>query len=257
MLTKFAAAAYHMVGTSVVNCETGLDVSELADRRFGAMMSSEVYDDATCLTDVNVFICCCFEMAMQAINETAFPAHIIDALPFDVIGKMRVRLHEQGFQEAYDEVISTFATLLQQSRMEDIEGWEPESTVELVAKLSQHFKAYFNEELPGYRKAIQERRTRDAIRAGAATIKSSGAAVPAISEVLSIIDAVGFGAEAVRAAGDAYSFLDHNTADQAARKERDDRIDAALKAISPKNEAKVLTALRQMRVISAEMQRPY
>jgi hypothetical protein len=61
----------------------------------------------------------------------------------------------------------------------------------------------------------------------------------------------------VRAAGDAYSFLDHNTADQAARKERDDRIDAALKAISPKNEAKVLTALRQMRVISAEMQRPY
>ena len=119
ILTKFAGTAYHMVGTSVVNCETGLDVSELADRRLGIMSGSEVYSDTALLTDVNVFIGCCFEMAMQAINETAFPIHVIDALPFDVIGKMRGRLQEQGFQQAYDEVISTFTSRLKPGRIEN------------------------------------------------------------------------------------------------------------------------------------------
>ena len=129
--------------------------------------------------------------------------------------------------------------------------------MELVSGLSKHFRTYLDQELKGYRKVIQESRAEHAIRAGAATIKSAVSAIPAISEVVSILDVLGTGAEAVRAGGDAFAFLDHNASDQAARKERDDRVDAALKAISPKNEAKVLTALRQMRTIAAEIQRPF
>lgn len=257
MVTKFTGAAYHQVGTSVVNCETGLDVSELADRRFGAMAGSQAYDDAHLLSDVSVFIGCCFESAMQAINESAFPTHVIDALSFDVIGKMRVRLQEQGFQQAYDDVISTFGAQLQQSRVEDLENWEPESTVELVAKLSGHFRAYFDEELKNYRKAIQENRQKDAIRAAVATMKSGGSSIPAISEIASVIDTVGSGVEALRAGGEAFAFLNHDTANDAARKERDGRIDSALEAISPRNKAKILTALRQIRTIASEIHRPF
>lgn len=255
LMTKFAGAAYHQVGTSVVNCETGLDVSELAERRLGAMAGA--YEDSDQLNDVNVFVRCCFEMAMQAVNERAFPMAVIDTLPFDVIGQIRVRLQDQGFQQGYDDLISTFAAQLQQGRLEDLESWEPESTVQLIEMLSLHFRAYFDEELKGYSKAIQENRQSDAIRASMETLRSGGSAIPMISEVASVIDAVGAGAEALRAGSDAWAFRNHETANVAARRERDGRIDRALDAINPRNKAKILTALRQIRTISSEMQKPF
>ncbi len=257
IISRFAAAAYHQVGTSVVNCETGLDVSELADWRVDHLSDSEVYGDAALLTDVNVFMRCCFETAMQAINETAFPAHVIDSLPFEAIGKIRMRLQDQGFQKAYDEVIDSFTSRLAITRMEDIESWEPEDTVALVEQLAKHFRDYFQEELKVYRKATQEAKKDEAIRAGVATAKSSTGLVPGISEVMSIVDAVGTGVQALRAAGDAFALLDHNAADAAARSKRDSMVDLALRKLSPKNEAKILTGLRQMRVISAEYQKPF
>jgi hypothetical protein len=65
------------------------------------------------------------------------------------------------------------------------------------------------------------------------------------------------GLEAARAAGDAFVLLDHEAADAAARSKRDAMIDQALRKLSPKNEAKILTGLRQMRAIGAEYQKPF
>lgn len=257
IISRFAEVAYHQVGTSVVNCETGLDVSELAERRLDYLSDSEVYGDAAILTDVNVFFRCCFETAMQAINEVALPAHVINSLPFDAVGKMRVRLQEQGFQKAYDEVIATFTSRLTTARVDDLESWQPESTVVLVERLAKHFREYFEEELKGYRKAIQEAKKEDAIKAGFATAKSATGMIPGIGEVMSVLDVLGSGLEAARAAGEAFVLLDHNAADEAARAKRDAMIEQALKKLSPKNEAKILTGLREMRAISAEYQKPF
>lgn len=257
IISRFAEVAYHQVGTSVVNCETGLDVSELAWRRLAYLSDSELYGDAAILTDVNVFFRCCFETAMQAINEVALPAHVIDSLPFDVIGKMRIRLQEQGFQKAYDEVIATFIGRLSSPGIDGLESWEPESTVVLVEKLAKHFREYFEQELKAYRKAVQEAKKEEAIRAGFATAKSATGMMPGIGEVLSVLDVLGTGMEAARAAGEAFALLDHNAADEAARAKRDTMVEQALKNLSPKNEAKILTGLRELRAIGAEYQKPF
>jgi hypothetical protein len=145
-----AAACYHLVGTSVVNCETGLDVSTLAEVRLADIAGAQVYEQQGILSDSNIFLRCCFEIAMQVVNETAFPTHVIDAMPLETVAKARARLQEQGFQEAYDEVTRTFISRLQHSAgREAIETWEPEQTVGLVRQLSEHFRAHFNQEIPG------------------------------------------------------------------------------------------------------------
>jgi hypothetical protein len=257
IISLFAEGAYHLVGTSVVNCETGLDVSEFAQWRADHLLGDENYDDMVLLTDVNIFLRCCFETAMQVINETAFPDIVIDSLPFDAIGKMSVRLRDQGFQAAYDSVITTFTSRLVATNMEHIENWDPDSTVDLVSQLAKHFRDYFQEELKVYRKAIQEAKKEEAIRAGVATVKSSVGLVPGISEVLSYVDLGGAASDTFRAAGEAFAYRDHSVADAAARRKRDSMVDEALKKLSPKNESKILTALRQMRAISAEYQRPF
>lgn len=256
-LTKFADAAYHLVGTSVVNCETGLDVSALAERRFAELGAGDIYADANLLTDANVFIRCCFETAMQAINETAFPTHVLDVLPFDAIAKIRTRLSDQGFQDAYDQVIRTFTDRLSNTGVTDIESWQPDETTDLVAGLTKHFRTYLDDELPGYRKAIQEQRMAEAISSGVSTAKGVGGSVPGIGEVISVLDVVHEGANALKAAGEAIAFRDHETANKAARAHRDEMMDAALKALSPRNEAKILTGLRQLRAIAAEWQKPF
>lgn len=256
-LTRFADAAYHLVGTSVVNCETGLDVSALAERRFSEFGAGDIYGDESLLTDANVFVRCCFETAMQAISETAFPTHVLDVLPFDAIAKIRRRLHDQGFQTAYDQVIRTFTDRLVETGVTDIESWQPDETTDLVASLARHFRTYFDEEIPGYRKAIQERRTAEAISAGVSTAKGVGGSVPGIGEVISVLDVLGEGAKAAKAAGDALAFRDHDVANKAARVHRDEMMDGALKALSPRNEAKILTGLRQLRSIAAEWQKPF
>jgi len=72
-----------------------------------------------------------------------------------------------------------------------------------------------------------------------------------------VLDVLGSGMEAARAAGEAFALLDHNAADEAARAKRDAMVEQALKKLSPKNEAKILTGLREMRAIGAEYQKPF
>lgn len=250
-ISRFAAACYHLVGTSVVNCETGLDVVALAEVRLADIAGEGL------LSDTNVFLNCCFEVAMQAVNEIAFPMHVIDALPLETVAKARARLQDQGFQKAYDEVIRTFLSRMQRSSgIESINAWDPDHTVVLVKQLSDHFRAYFAEEVPGYRKAIQERRAGEAIRAGAETVKNIGGAVPGLGELISVVDVIKAGASAVGATTDAMSYRDHNAANAAARRERDEKIERALQELAPTNKAKILTALRQLRAICAELHRP-
>jgi hypothetical protein len=195
---------------------------------------------------------------MQAVNEIAIPMHVVDSLPLETVAKARIRLQEQGFQKAYDEVIQTFLSRIHGSTgIDPINAWDPDHTVTLVKQLSDHFRAYFADEIPGYRKAIQERRVGEAIWATAETVKNIGGAVPVIGELISAVDVIKAGASATAAATDAMAYRDHSAANAAARRERDDRIELALSELLPANKAKILTALRQLRAISAELFRPF
>jgi hypothetical protein len=251
-ISRFARACYHLVGTSVVNCETGLDAAALAEVRLADIAGEGL------LSDTNIFLNCCFEIAMQAINEVAFPMHVIDALPLETVAKARIRLQEQGFQKAYDEVIQTFLSGVERSsEIGLISAWDPARTVDLVKQLSDHFRAYFAEEVPDYRKAIQERRAGEAIRASAETVKNIGGAIPGVGELIAVVDVIKAGASAAVAANDAMAFRDHDAANAAARRERDQRMEYALEKLAPENKAKILTALRQLREISADLHRPF
>ncbi|RWP39796.1 hypothetical protein [Mesorhizobium sp.] len=257
ILSRFANACYHVVGTSVVNCETGLDISALAYHKLGDISGAEVYEQQDLLSDTNIFLRCCFEIAMQAINERAFPATVIDSIPIDTIAKIRLKLQEQGFQDAYDEVLRTFTDRIGgSSDLSTLEEWDPERTVELVNALGGQFRTYFEEEVPGYRKAIQERREEAAIKAGAETVKAIGGLLPGVGTLISIVDLGAAGLGAATAASDAISYRDHAVADAAAHRERDKKVEKALEVLNPSNHAKILTALRQLREISAELQRP-
>ena len=60
----------------------------------------------------------------------------------------------------------------------------------------------------------------------------------------------------VGAVRDAMAYRDHDVANTAARRERDERVERALEELVPANKAKILTALRLLRAICAELHRP-
>jgi hypothetical protein len=152
------------------------------------------------------------------------------------------QLQEQGFQKAYDAVVRTFVDrIATSSDLEAVEGWDPEQTVVLVRELSNDFRRYFDEEIPGYHKAIQERRVHDAVKAGAETVKSIGGLLPGLGQLISIVDLGTSVTSAAWAAFDARRFMDHMAADAAARRERDGKIEEALMDLKPSNGAKILT----------------
>jgi len=260
-LLPFTHACYHLVGTDVVNCETGTDLAELADFRVDEMTDSDVFENMNLLSDTNIFLRCCFATAMQAINEQTFPVIIVDQLSFDDIVKARGALADQGFQRKYDEIVGDFLRrLASEDSMRELETWDAEKTAQVAKELSEHFARYLNAEVPDYRKAIHDWHRGEAIRAGADTVKGLGemvvGAVPGLGELVSILDLSQTAFEGAEHAIMAAKSRDFAFADAEARRQRDEQIERALEVLSPKNKATILTGLRQLREVAAISSKP-
>lgn len=252
ILRRFAHACYHVVGTNVVNCETGMDLSALSEFRIGDLTDDAASVNGSPFSDVNIFIRFCFGAAMRAINEITVPTLIIDAIPFDRFSRLRTALAQQGFQEKYDQIVSEFVTQLTAAdSVKALEAWNPATAVELARQLAEHFRGYIVSELPDYRKAVQDAYEREAIEAGADTIKNLGGAVPGIGEIISVYETAKSTGAFAKAGSKSLLTRDPQIANTEARRIRDTKVEELLERLAPSNRATILSALRELRAIAA------
>lgn len=140
-LTRFERAVYHQIGTQVVNCETGYDLSPLS--RF--TMASEA---ASGVDPTRVFLNSFFATALEAIDSEAVPASVMETLHFSDIDRISLRLREASFQERYDELTSKALSSLGADAKSAIEALEFDRICDLVDALDSQFEAAIAAEAP-------------------------------------------------------------------------------------------------------------
>jgi hypothetical protein len=79
-LNTFAKASYHLVGSAVVRCETGLDLSPLSEVKAADFILAQ----NARLSDEVLFIERFMDYALEAISPALVPTRIIDSLTFEI-----------------------------------------------------------------------------------------------------------------------------------------------------------------------------
>lgn len=256
-LHRFSHACYHVVGTHVVNCETGTDLSALSTIRVNDLTENAANRNNSILSDINIFHRCCFSVAMQAINETTLPVTFVDAIPLKQMREIQEGLRKQGFHDKYDRIVNDFVMRIAAGNsLETLEHWDTSKTVQLVEELAGEFKGHIGRELTHYKTDIQKEHEHAAIHSFADTIKNGFHMVPGISELIAGIEMarsyVGF----VGHSRAVVATRDPNVAKEYAERERARAVEDFVKALNPKNEAVILDALATLRRIAASQMKP-
>jgi hypothetical protein len=257
ILHRFSHACYHVVGTHVVNCETGTDLSALSALRINDLTENSANRNDDVLSDISIFHRCCFATAMQAINETTLPLTFVDAIPLKRMRTIRKALQEQGFQKKYDSIVEDFLSRIAAGNdPASLANWDTTNTVKLAEELAAHFKEHIGREVGHYKTEIQKRHEHGAIHSFADTIKNAFHLIPGISELIAGVEMarsyVGF----VGHARAVVATRDPTVAKQRAERERAREVEDFVKALSPSNEAVILEALAVLRRIAATEMRP-
>ena len=258
-LRRYSHACYHVVGTTVVNCETGTDLAALSEVRINDLTGNAASRSDEVLSDVNIFHRCCFAMAMQIVNEAMVPVTFIDAIPFEKIASIRRALQDQGFQKKYDEIVSDFLSRIAAGNdFKSMEAWDINRTVRLVDELAMDFRRYLESEVVNYKTASQKAHESEAVWSFAETAKSGLHMVPVISELIAGVEMVKSYAAGIKHLRAAVLLRDDpKAAAEHVKHERARRAEDFLQVLDPSNKATILDALRELRRIAAHEIAPH
>jgi hypothetical protein len=256
-LHRFSHACYHVVGTHVVNCETGTDLTALSTIRINDLTENSANRNDNVLSDINIFHRCCFATAMQAINEKTLPVTFVDAIPLKQMRTIREGLEKRGFHDKYDRIVEDFLSRIAAGNdPASLTGWDTAKTVQLVEGLSAQFREHIGRELGHYKTEIQKKHEQGAIHSFADTIKNGFHMIPGISELIAGVEMARSYVDFLGHARAAVATREPDLAKQYAERERARAVEDFVKALNPGNEAVILEALATMRRIAANEMRP-
>lgn len=230
-LNRFNTAIYHQMGTAVVNCQTGTDLSPLSN--FKATDVTLIGRDTSeaGLTDEKIFIRLFMAQALDAIGSLALPVTTVDELDIGQTIKLSEALREQGFQEKYDGVLKSFVDASADTFEAALDKIDPEAIAAAVADLGSRFDEAIGKELRGYKTDQLKEAEARVLEAGADIARDGIGIVPGISEAVAFADFAKHSATAGTAAVDAVKLRDHQRALAAAKQQRAEKIARAIEAV--------------------------
>ncbi|MER9439184.1 hypothetical protein [Mesorhizobium sp. M0618] len=235
---RFVTACYHMVGTSVVRCETGTDLSPLSNFKMEDVLLSG--QENAGLTDEAIFLELFLATALDKIQALAMPSQIVDSLSFEHVHLLSGALRKAGFQEKYDQVIQTcLEAMSKPDKREALEAIEPEDIASAVAELAGTFEKEVAAEIPRYWTRAAAEAKSEAYQAGTDLAGDAAGAVPVLGNVVSVVGAMRNASNLALAAVDLYAARD---ALNQAHERRNDRIRAAIDKLDFTGKAKLLDA---------------
>jgi hypothetical protein len=246
LLSSFSTACYHINGTSVVQCETGTDLSPLSDFKAADVLLAARDARPEILSDEAVFLEAFMGFALDTIQASILPSQMIDALDFKTIHALSGALREEGFQDKYDGVVRQYVT---NSGLADarqaLDSLDEEAIAGVAGELAKAFKAAIIAELPGYKLQIQSDAKGELIRAGTDVAREAAGMVPVLSNVIAFADTIGGAADKMEAVGDFLTVRDQGAAFSRAREKRTEEIKKAIVGlnVSEKKKTKLLDAV--------------
>jgi hypothetical protein len=231
-LKRFATACYHIVGTSVVKCETGTDLNPLSSFKATDLILSGRDATPERLSENAVFLDAFMGAALSAIQASMLPAQIIDSISFGTAHQLSTALRTQGFQEKYDRITSAYVRSISESTPEQaLEQLDAEMIASTARDLAGVFQKEILNELPGYETAIHAEAKGELYRSGADVAKAAAAFAPGLHYLVAVADVIKSGAEASEAGS---RFAETRTPQKAfhkAEEERQEKIKGAIEQL--------------------------
>jgi hypothetical protein len=251
-LQRYAFACYHFVGTSVVNCETGLDRHSLLAIRMQDFIARD-----SLLSESSVFMRLFLDAAMEAINSPALPINIIDSLPINDLRRVRDALLVQDFQAKYDELVQEFFATAESPGEKTLSSFDADRVVSLAQDLSNYFRSYFQTELSTYRTRSELESATAVAQQSFSTVKSALGMAPGIGQVVSMLDLLSGGVQLVKGAIDwVTARSDRAIALSDARTAREREMGEILERLGSSRKAVLLSAVRELHSIAALANKP-
>ena len=164
VLKGYAAACYHLVGTSVVRCEAGTDLSPLSLFKSADTLLAARDGSSRQLSDDALFLRAFLGHALDVVQSAVFPEAIIDAMPFEDVHRLSAALRQQGFQSKYEAVLEQCAQNVLNSVKEDaLEQLDAGAVAAAAKDVAAEFDRYFDEELESYLFREQELARQEAL----------------------------------------------------------------------------------------------
>ncbi|ESZ61440.1 MULTISPECIES: hypothetical protein [unclassified Mesorhizobium] len=235
-IMRFATACYHMVGTSVVRCETGTDLNPLSDFKMEDVLQAGQQQAE--LTEEAIFLKLFLATALDTIQSAAIPSQIIDALSFKHAHLLSGALRDQGFQQKYDEVIETYLnTASKIDKREALESIDPEAIGTTVSDLAKTFRTAVLAELPKYWTKEAAEAKSEFYRAATDLALDGAGTVPLLGNVVSGVGLMGGAANLVSAIA---AMNDARGALTKVHERRNEKIRTLIEALSVNNKSKLL-----------------
>lgn len=235
-IDRFVTACYHMVGTNVVHCETGTDLSPLSNFKMEDVLLSGQQNAG--LTDEAVFLELFLATALDKIQALAIPSQIIDSLSFEHVHLLSGALRKTGFQEKYDQVIQTCLEAMSKTDKRGVlEAMDPGEIATAVSELAGTFEQEVAAEIPKYWTKEAAEAKSEAYQAGTDLAGDAGGMVPVLGNVVSVAGAMRNVSNLASAAIDLYQARD---ALNQAHQLRIERMRAIIDKLDFKSKAKLL-----------------
>jgi len=252
-LGDYSQACYHLVGTKVVNCEAGLDLTSLSELRMQEFLRPDggLTDDEICL---RLFL----EAAVEVIGSAALPEALIDSVSLNDLARIRDALRQEGFQAAYDQLLGEFFAAMNVARGEiGVDVLDVARVVSLATDLSAHFRNYLRTEFSAYRTRLELEREGTFLRHAVSTVKSVLGAVPGIGTIVGMADAVGSGILLAKEGIDlGTAMTDRQVAIGDAREARESDLRLILARLASSKRAVLLTAVRELHALAVVNMQP-
>lgn len=163
ILKYYEQAVYHIVGTSVVNCESGTDLSLASN--FSALAVSQGDDPSTLpsISPFDVFTRLFLGEAFEAMQSGATPVTVLDTMTFADVDRINKRLREAEFHDRYDEVVRTAMDSMRGTSREALESFDGEAFADMACTIHKDFVSAIEDEIKEYESKAFEEAKADAI----------------------------------------------------------------------------------------------
>ncbi len=163
ILGYYEQAIYHMVGTNVVNCESGTDLS--AASSFNALTIAENDDSfaSLALSETDVFLRYFLGEAFEVMQSGATPVAVLDTMPFEYVDRINQRFSDAKFHERYDAVVNAAIDRLNLSSLNTLDEFDGAVFAEMTTAIYTEFVNEIEKEVRDYNSNAYEEARSDSI----------------------------------------------------------------------------------------------
>ena len=206
LLQRYATACYHGIGTGVVQCETGADLSPLSRFKAAEMILTDRDATPARLSEETIFIRYFMARALATIQARfAFETAVIDDIPFGSVHRLSGALAESGFQDRYETVLEAFSAVTAIADPgEALENFADASVASAAVELTAMFEKAIVDEIPNYSTREHLTQRKEMIASGSDVLLEGVNATPignfvALAKTMrSAAKALGGGVETIR-----------------------------------------------------------